>query len=87
MSHTVVLDLPDPLFRAVEDAARVRGVTVEDALRDSIHRVFAPDEWEWGEPTEEEQVQPGLIALEREDLWGSEADGHWDTWTPSSPAT
>ena len=37
-----------------------------------------PEFEEYGEPTEEERRHRIQVALNREDLWGSEQDARWD---------
>jgi hypothetical protein len=85
--HSLTIELPDTVFPLVAEQAERRGVSVETLLRDDLLKLYAPENWEWGEVTAEERRAVWQRALEREDLWGSEADSMWDSWQPSNPAT
>jgi len=82
MPLTVTLELPDHLVPTVEEAAQQKGVSVDEFLRDALLALYSQEEWETGEVTEEERRYHHQTALSREDIWGSEADKCWDTWTP-----
>jgi len=86
MAHTLTVELPELLFHALDEKAREQGTTVEGLVQSTLEREYSPLDWDYGEFTEEERRAVWQRALEREDLWGSEEDKVWDTWTPSNPA-
>lgn len=85
MALTVTPELPDELLPVLERDAQLKGVTVTALVREKITALYEQETWEWGEITDEERRAIWQAALEREDLWGSEADKVWDTWAPSNP--
>jgi len=87
-THVITLELPEAAYRAIEQRMGTDGrSTAVDVARELILKALFPLPEEYGEPTEEERRYYHQMALDREDLWGSEADKVWDAWTPSSPAT
>lgn len=86
MAHTVLVELPDPVFDALSDDAREKETTVEALVRNTVASLYDPDHCEWGDATERERRYHHDLALSREDLWGSPGDRVYDEWTPSNQA-
>jgi hypothetical protein len=82
MSYSVTVELPDSVFQALEQQARDRSTSVEALVSDTVAKLFSLDGLDESEITDAERHASLEAALRREDLWGSDADRHWDQWKP-----
>jgi hypothetical protein len=83
--RTITIEFPDEVYASLEHEALEQKTSVEALLLKTVRGIY--EEWETGDITEEERRLHAQMALDREDLWGSEEDKCWDTWTPSNPET
>ena len=87
MAQLVTVEFPDHFYQTLRAVALQRQTTIEAVVAETVCKSLAALDWDYGEFTEDERRAVLQTAFEREDLWGSEEDKVWDTWTPSNPAT